>query len=48
MISCGDCHDELRTATFYEPPHDIRHRQGVRSSCHNPWPPAPRPRGGWV
>jgi len=36
MISCGDCHDELRTATFYEPPHDIRHRQGVRSSCHSP------------
>lgn len=25
LISCGSCHDELRTTTFYEPPHDIRH-----------------------
>ena len=27
LISCGSCHDELRSTTFYEPPHDIRHRQ---------------------
>jgi hypothetical protein len=27
LISCGSCHDELRRTTFYEPPHDIRHRQ---------------------
>ena len=27
LISCGSCHDELRHTTFYEPPHDIRHRQ---------------------
>jgi hypothetical protein len=24
---CGSCHDELRSTTFYEPPHDITHRQ---------------------
>ena len=27
LISCGSCHDELRSTTFYEPPHDIKHRQ---------------------
>jgi hypothetical protein len=27
LISCGSCHDELWSTTFYEPPHDIRHRQ---------------------
>jgi hypothetical protein len=27
LISCGSCHDELRTTTFYKPPHDIRHRR---------------------
>ena len=27
MISRGTCHDELRTTTFYEPPHDITHRR---------------------
>ena len=27
LISCGSCHDELRRTTFYEPPHDIKHRQ---------------------
>jgi hypothetical protein len=27
MISCGSYHDELRTTTFYELPHDIAHRQ---------------------
>jgi hypothetical protein len=27
LISCGSCYDELRIMTFYEPPHDIRHRQ---------------------
>ena len=27
LISCGCCHDELRTTTFYEPPHDITHHQ---------------------
>jgi hypothetical protein len=26
-ISCGSCHDLQRSTTFYEPPHDIRHRQ---------------------
>jgi hypothetical protein len=33
VISCGNRHDELRSTTFYEPPHDIRHRhagQGCR------------------
>ena len=27
LISCGSCHDELRTTTPYEPPHDITHQQ---------------------
>jgi hypothetical protein len=27
VISCGNCHDELRSTTCYEPLHDIRHRQ---------------------
>ena len=27
LISCGRCHDQLRSTTFYEPPHDIRHRR---------------------
>ena len=27
LISCGSCHDELWSTTFYEPPHDITHRQ---------------------
>jgi hypothetical protein len=27
LISCGSCHDELISTTFYEPPHDIRHCQ---------------------
>ena len=27
MISCGSCHDELRTTTYYEPPHDITYRR---------------------
>jgi len=26
-VSCRTCHDQLRQTTFYEPPHDIRHRQ---------------------
>jgi hypothetical protein len=26
-ISCGSCHDLQRSTMFYEPPHDIRHRQ---------------------
>ncbi len=26
LISCGSCHDELRSTTFYEPPRDIRYR----------------------
>lgn len=25
-VSCRTCHDQLRQTTFYEPPHDIRHR----------------------
>jgi len=32
LISCGSCHDDLRSPTFYEAPHDIRHRQA------GPWP----------
>ncbi len=24
---CRGCHDELRSTTFYEPPHDITHHQ---------------------
>lgn len=27
LISYGSCRDELRTTTFYEPPHDITHHQ---------------------
>ena len=27
LTSCGSCHNEPRCTTFYEPPHDIRHRQ---------------------
>jgi hypothetical protein len=27
VITCGRCHHELRSTTFYEPLHDIRHRQ---------------------
>ena len=27
LISCGCCHDELRSTTCYEPPHDVTHRQ---------------------
>jgi hypothetical protein len=27
LISCGSYHNELRSTTFYEPPHNIRHRQ---------------------
>lgn len=27
LICCGSWDDELRRTTFYEPPHDIRHRQ---------------------
>jgi len=27
MIFCGCCHDQLRSTTFYEPPHDTVHRQ---------------------
>jgi hypothetical protein len=27
----GRCHDELWSSTFYEPPHDITHRQA------SPW-----------
>jgi len=26
-VSCRTCHDQLRQTTFYEPPHDIGHRQ---------------------
>jgi len=26
-ISCQGCRAQLRSTTFYEPPHDIRHRQ---------------------
>jgi len=30
-VTCRACHEQLRQTTFYEPPHDIRHRQaGVR------------------
>jgi len=29
-IFCASCHDKLRSTTFYEPPHDIRHRQAGR------------------
>jgi len=29
LISSGSCHEELRSTTFYAPPHDIRHRQPV-------------------
>jgi hypothetical protein len=29
LISCGSCHDELRTTTFYEPPHDITHHRSL-------------------
>jgi hypothetical protein len=27
LISCGSRHDELQSTTFYEPPHDIKHRR---------------------
>jgi hypothetical protein len=27
LIPCESCHDEPRRTTFYEPPHDIKHRQ---------------------
>ena len=27
LISRASCHDKLRSMTFYERPHDIRHRQ---------------------
>ena len=33
LISCGSCHDELRTKTFYEPPHDIKCRQAGPWLC---------------
>lgn len=26
-VSCRTCHDQLRQTTFYEPPHDLGHRQ---------------------
>ena len=40
LISCGSCHDELRSTTFYEPPHDIRHRQaGPWRVVLGPWRP---------
>jgi hypothetical protein len=39
LISCSSCHDKLRRTTFYESPHDIRHRQarsvaGVQTRGH--------------
>ena len=44
LISCGSCPDELRTTTFYEPPHEIRNRQAgpwlvsqARSHHHALW-----------
>jgi hypothetical protein len=49
LISCGSCHDERRSATFYEPPHDIRHRQaGPWLVVLGPWPTitATAPLGG--
>jgi hypothetical protein len=40
VISCGSRHDELRSTTFYEPPHDIRHRHaGPGRVVLGPWPP---------
>ena len=44
LISCGRCHDELRSTTVYEPPHEIRHRHDrvaplpVSDDC-SPWLP---------
>jgi hypothetical protein len=26
MITCGTCHQDRRESVFYEPPHDIAHR----------------------
>jgi hypothetical protein len=47
LISCRGRHDELRTATFYEPPHDIRHRRtGPWPVVSGPWPPLLRPLAG--
>ena len=46
LISCGSCHDELWSTTFYEPPHDIRHRQADPwPVLLGPWPPLLRPVG---
>src|SRR5579871_1838353 len=27
LIICGSCHEERQETTFYEPPHDIKHRE---------------------
>jgi hypothetical protein len=27
LISCGSCHNQVRSTTFYEPLHDIMRRQ---------------------
>jgi len=32
-ILCGTCHKEQRETMFYEPPHDIKHREP------GPWRP---------
>lgn len=37
LISCGLCHEEHRQSTYYEPPHDIRHREP------GPWQPPGKP-----
>ena len=34
-VLCGACHADKREAVFYEPPHDIRHREP------GAWRPAP-------
>ena len=33
LVSCHACHVQLRDATFYEPPHDIRCRQAGPWLC---------------
>ena len=33
LVSCQTCHVQLRDATFYEPPHDIRCRQAGPWLC---------------
>jgi hypothetical protein len=34
LIVCGTCHEDRREPVFYEPPHDISHREP------GPWRPA--------